>query len=487
MLRQVLDPAEPRRAAEFDRRLQHPVQRDKHRHLHQDRQAAAQRIDLLGLVQFHRGLVHLGRVVLVLLADGLHFRRHQLDLGHALVTGCGQREERQLDQDRERDDGPAPVAQHLVQLVHDPEDRLGDDGQHAVVFHQLQAGGDFFQQLLILRAGIQLRFIADGGAWRNRPERHHGADGVQVGVDLLGENLARDRRRRHERRHEEVLRHGDPAITGLGRMFRLTGFDLGEVELLVVFSRGVQRRAGVAAVEVAVAKRLVAVVGQLHVQRWRHWCCAGVGHVVAHADGVVAALEGEGLGQLDAALLGLEHQLHFAATVDAAHARLGAEARIVVRDTDRANQAGLGQVGVVGADIEQHLVGVVVNVALAPLRQAPATAEPARMAGALELEQFETAHDATGGIDVGLHHIGGDGDDFRLERFGRRRGPRGGCRGQRRRLAHAALGGGRRLDLGRWCRRQERLVAVRCHPRVPQQEQRYGKHNPQDGTFIDFH
>jgi hypothetical protein len=73
--------------------------------------------------------------------------------------------------------------------------------------------------------------------------------------------------------------------------------DLLEGQLLVLVLRGVQGRAGVAAVEIGVAFRLAAVVLQLQVQRRRHRRGAEVGHVMAHVDHVVAALEGEGLGQ----------------------------------------------------------------------------------------------------------------------------------------------------------------------------------------------
>jgi hypothetical protein len=93
-------------------------------------------------------------------------------------------------------------------------------------------------------------------------------------------------------------------------------FDLLEGQLLVLVLRGVQGRTGVAAVEIGVAFRLAAVVLQLQVQRRRHRHGAEVGHVVAHADHVVAAVEGEGLGQAHAALLRFEHELGLVAAVE---------------------------------------------------------------------------------------------------------------------------------------------------------------------------
>ena len=445
---QVGDPAYPRRVADFHRRLQHAVQRDEDRHLHQDRQAAAQRIDLLGLVQFHRGLVHLGRVALVALADGLHLRRHQLDLGHALVAGRRQREEGQLDQHREGDDGPAPVAQRAVDLFHDPEDGLGDDGQVAIVLDQHHARRGFFQQLRFLRARVQLGRVGHGGARRDRAQRLHGADGVDVRFDALGKDFAAQLILRHEGRHEEVLRDGDPAVVGLGRVVLhhgLAGF-LGfvgglaqrvELQRLVLAGIGVQGRAGEAAVEAGVGGRLVAVVLQLQVELRRDRLVAHVGDVVAHADDVVAALEGEGLGQLDAALGRFQHQLHLVAVGQRAHARQGGEAGGVVRQVGCADQAGLRQVDVVGFLVEQHLVLAGVDAVL-------------------ELQQLQAHDGAAQGVDVGLHDVGGDGDALTLEgrcgagdarggggdragAGGRHGGWRGRCLDQRRRSEHGRL------------------------------------------------
>jgi hypothetical protein len=42
-------------------------------------------------------------------------------------------------------------------------------------------------------------------------------------------------------------------------------------------------------------------------------------------------------------------------------------------------------------------------------------------------------------------------------------------------------------DLGRRRGREHRLLAVGDHPIVPQDDQRDGEHDPQNGTFIEFH
>jgi hypothetical protein len=47
-----------------------------------------------------------------------------------------------------------------VQLVQQPEQRLAQDGEPAVVLHQFQPGGQGFELLLFLRAGKQHRLVA---------------------------------------------------------------------------------------------------------------------------------------------------------------------------------------------------------------------------------------------------------------------------------------------------------------------------------------
>nr|GEW26932.1 hypothetical protein [Tanacetum cinerariifolium] len=489
MLRQVGDPADPWRAAHFHGRLQHVVQRNEHRHLHQDRQAAAQRIDLLGLVQFHGGLVHLGRVALVALANRLHLRRHQFHFGHALVASSRQREEQQLDQDGKGDDGPAPVAEHGVQMFHDPEHRLGDDGQPAIVLDQLQARRYRFQQLRDLRARVQARRIAHGSARHQRAQRLLDADAVDIGIDLLGHDFVHLLVLRNEGRDEEVLRDGDPAVVGVGHVVlhhRFAGlgrlarffFQRVELQLFVLVFSGVHGRAGVAAAEERIGRRLVTVVYQTHVQGRIDRGGAGVGHVVAHVDHVIAALEGEGLGQLDAARLRFQHQLHLVAVVEHARARFCDERAGVVRRTGRVDQAGLAQVGLAGTgiDVEQHHVLAIV-ARLAPLEPAEAAVEPARVAVFLVIEQFQATDHAALGIDVGADHVGGDGDALTLERrssaFGWHGARNGGSGGGRSGGVGGRgwLGGGRR-GLGRRLGSEHGRLAGRNHPVVPQNDQR---------------
>ncbi len=85
---QIGNPAQPRRAAHFHCGQQHPVQRNEHRNLDQDRQTAAERIDFLGLVHLGHGLMQLGTVIAKGFLQLLQARRQLLHLGHRLVAGC---------------------------------------------------------------------------------------------------------------------------------------------------------------------------------------------------------------------------------------------------------------------------------------------------------------------------------------------------------------------------------------------------------------
>jgi hypothetical protein len=190
---------------------------------------------------------------------------------------------------------------------------------------------------------------------------------------------------------------------------------------------------------------------------------------MAHADHVVAAVEGKGFGQTHAAGFRIQHQLHLAAVVEHARARTRGERGVVVRH--RAGQAGLGQVeAVLGRiDVEQHLV----------------------LAGVLlvaVLQQFQAADHAAVGVDVGLDDVGGDRDDLGLNcGRGQRSTRRRARRTRSRQVVDLGLGGRRRHRLDGRLGREHRSTAVVHHPVVPQEHQGDGEHDPEDGTFIDFH
>ena len=56
--REILDPAEERLMAHLDGGVEHLVEREEHRDLHHDRQAAGRRVDLLAAIELHQLLVH---------------------------------------------------------------------------------------------------------------------------------------------------------------------------------------------------------------------------------------------------------------------------------------------------------------------------------------------------------------------------------------------------------------------------------------------
>src|SRR5450830_1740268 len=498
MLGQVGDPAYPWRAADFHRRVQHPVQGDKDGHLDQNRQAAAQRIDLFSLVQLHRGLVHLLRIAFIAFADRLHLRRDEFQLGHAAITGSRQWEESQFDQDGEGDNRPAPVTQYGMDMFHDPEDRLGDNRQPAIILDQFQARRDWFQQMGDLRARVQFAVQRSRGARRQRWQGYHVADGVQIGRQFLGEDIARNICRWYEGRNKEVLRNRKPAAIRFLRMQALHGrvrafflifqsrfFDFLERQLLVFVIWRVQGRTRVAAVEEGIGDRFVAVMNQLHVQLWRDWRSAHVRNTIVHIDHIIAALEGERLGQLDAALHRFHHQLNLLAVTQRAHAWLYRETGVMRRERT-AYQARLRHIGMVPIFVEQHFI-FLTSVRLASLEQAEAAAKPARIARALEFQQFQTLDLGTQRVDIDLDDIGGDGNALALESgrisaIARRAcGHAAGCRQNGRGWGNGGLRGLFRV------RGEHRRLAVRDHPFVPENYQRDGKHDPQDGTFIDIH
>ena len=117
---------------------QHLVEREEHRDLDRDRQAAGDRIDLLLLVQLHHRLLLLHLVVAVALADHGHFRLHRLHLRHRGVGLVGEREEQQLDQHRDDQDGDAEIADEMEEEVDGEEHRLGDEVEPAPVDQQIE-------------------------------------------------------------------------------------------------------------------------------------------------------------------------------------------------------------------------------------------------------------------------------------------------------------------------------------------------------------
>src|SRR5471032_914162 len=139
--RQVSYPQHERSLAHFHAFQEYPVKRQEYRHLHQNRQATTQRVDLLFLVQLHHGLRHFLPVVAMLLFQRSQFRCNSAHASHRLVAGSRQREEKPFDQHGQEDDREAPVPYDAVDMLQQPEDRLSNEPQDAVVNCQLQAWG----------------------------------------------------------------------------------------------------------------------------------------------------------------------------------------------------------------------------------------------------------------------------------------------------------------------------------------------------------
>ena len=157
--------------AQLDRREQYPIERDEHRDLHENRKAAAKRIDLLRLIKLHHRLVHLLTIVGIHLAHLGQARRDELHFCHRFVARGGERKEDQLDQHGEQDDRHTPVSRERVQLLQQPEERPGDDREPAVVDDEVEAGRRGFQTTLFLRAGIKRHVDLRAGAGR-KAHRH---------------------------------------------------------------------------------------------------------------------------------------------------------------------------------------------------------------------------------------------------------------------------------------------------------------------------
>src|SRR6185369_2540788 len=148
---QIMDPADPGRMAKLDRRQQHPVQGDEYRDLHQDRQAATQRVDLFGFVHLHHLDLELLLVARVTLLQRLQLGRDHFHFRHRARTGVIERVEGALDDDRQQDDRPTPVVDNAVEPLQQPEQWRRDDGENAVVDDQIETFRQLRQYFLFLR------------------------------------------------------------------------------------------------------------------------------------------------------------------------------------------------------------------------------------------------------------------------------------------------------------------------------------------------
>src|SRR5690606_20422409 len=336
---------------------QGPVQGDEYRHLYQDRQTAAQRIDLLLLVQLHHALGQFLAIVTILFAQRLHLRCDPAHVRHRAVAGGRQREGRQLDQNGQQDDAPTPVAHHTVDHAEDPEQRLGDEPEEAVIHGQMQAGGNFLQTVLDLRTGIELG--TDGGLLTGR-YADRGADKADQVVALAvlagliymlavgAGNPGADK---------IVLQPGGPA----------TGYRFPQIALVHVL--GLELFVGTVSAPVGGAEECrhaggggaggvtAAVALDLTIESAVPGLAALVVDQIVDLDQVIAPLEGEALGVIDAVLT--ELQIHRQAVLSLAQliaGLFGLVQRAAVGPGVRTiapGQATLGDVGTLTALLQQ--------------------------------------------------------------------------------------------------------------------------------------
>jgi len=359
-----------------------------------------------------------------------------------------------------------------VDLVQQPVQGLGQDGQPAVVLDQLQAGGQGFQGLFQLGAGEQARLHGLGLAGLQRAHGGDHAGGVQVVAHLARVVVALDAVTQQPGAGEVVLHHGHVAAGGGLLEVELVLVDVLELDLLVLGGVGVDGRAGEGGVEGIAAVHRVAVTQQLQVQLGGDGGRAGVHHLVLHADVVGAALEGEGLDQLHAVLHGrLEAHLQLVlAVLERALAGLHRHHGLV-RGVVAADQAGLRHVDAAAALVEQHEGLAVVAV------------------GGV-LQQLGVHQRTALAVKGQAHHVGGDGDLLAGHRGGVR--ATGHVAGRRRRCSGHGRRHFRRLALGRRGGRHGRgeergLLAVVDLPFVPQQNHGKAKYHPQNGAANVVH
>ena len=350
-----MHPANPGGVAHFHAGQQHPVERNEYWYLDHDGEATAHGVDLLLAVDAHHLLLHLLRFVFEALAhlhdlgvDGLH-------LGHAGVGLGIEPVKSHLEQQHQGHDGPAPVAQNLVQLVEQPIQRLGQDGQPAVVLDQIEPGGELFHHGFDLRTDKQARIQHPAGTRGNAVEGGDHADRIQIGIDLAHEDFARHAFGQQPGGGKVVLHHGHIAIAACLHEIGLVLLDVLEIHLLVFLFLGEHRRAREGGIERRFARRFVAVAHQLQIHLGRHGLGAGVDHFVLDGNVVGAPLHGPGLDQLDAAEVGrLETHAQFVLAIlefacagrDVHHGFVGGEG-----STD---QPGLRDIHALGAVVEQH-------------------------------------------------------------------------------------------------------------------------------------
>ena len=116
-----MDPEKEGCLAQFYAFHKNPVKRYEYRHLYQDWQATAERIDLLFLVQVHHGLGLFLFVLGVAIPDLHDLGLYPPHVCHGLIAGSAELEESCLDENRKKNNGYAPVTDNLEDIDQQPE------------------------------------------------------------------------------------------------------------------------------------------------------------------------------------------------------------------------------------------------------------------------------------------------------------------------------------------------------------------------------
>ena len=138
---------QPSGLAQLNGVAQHGVEGEQKRHLDDERQASAHRVDVVLLVERGDLLVHLRAarvihlVLLVFLLDGLNVGRRLLHLHRALDLRDAQRQQREVDQHGHQHDRPAPVrSPMLLRPAHPGKQRTADEAEDSKVERAGQVG-----------------------------------------------------------------------------------------------------------------------------------------------------------------------------------------------------------------------------------------------------------------------------------------------------------------------------------------------------------
>ena len=140
---------------QFNGAHQHVVQRQEDWHLDDQREAAAQRVNLLSFVQGHHFLALTLFVIAQTLTHSLNLRLQHTHLRHGGVLRFSQRVHDATNDKGDNDDGEAPVTQEAMDPLQQFKQRLRNEPQPAVIHGQIQVRCNGRHFILNFRADPQ--------------------------------------------------------------------------------------------------------------------------------------------------------------------------------------------------------------------------------------------------------------------------------------------------------------------------------------------